>query len=67
MQTVRRAIQRQIRARMKFISHFYSFLSARMGSIRAARRAGKTDAALAMKASAATEHTSTDGSLGDVS
>jgi hypothetical protein len=47
--------QRQIRVRMKFISVFYSFLSARMGSMRAARKAGKTDAALAMKASGGTD------------
>ena len=30
---------------MKYISVFYSFLSARIGSMRAARRAGKMDAA----------------------
>jgi hypothetical protein len=55
------------RLNMNVISVFYSFLSARMGSMRAARMAGNTDAALAMKASAATENAITDGSPRDVS
>ena len=61
------AAQRLNKMRIKSISVSYSVLSAFIGSVRAARSAGKIEAVLAMKVSATTAPISTQGSLGDVS